>query len=237
MSAPVDQARSLAAQVWSTRLHAEEEAARHFRALTDALKTTGASAHLVAMAEQAHADELRHASVCRDLIEHFGGRGRDASPSAAQGHVPVALVDRQQLLREVVALSCITETLSTALLAELVRAARDEVSERAMRSILRDEVSHSRLGWAYLAEAHAAGAPDCVGPRLASMLDTSLGADFWRTEAPAPFESELAGFGQLPRADRQRLVLETLHGVVFPGLELFGIDVALGKAWCDAATR
>lgn len=230
-----DELSSLAVRVWATRLHAELDAARRFRSLARALSTTGASDHLADMANEAHADELRHASICGELVEYFGGEPPVASPAAEAELSPAPPNAPEWLVRELVAVSCITETLSTALLAELVRAARDEVCERAMRTILRDEVSHSRLGWAYLAEAHAAGTPDHVGPRLAGMLEASLGADFWRVEAPASFEAELAGVGQLPRADRQRVVLDTLDGVVFPGLELFGVDVGQGRAWCKGA--
>ena len=136
------------------------------------------------------------------------------------------------VLYEVVALSCVTETLSTALLAELVARARDQVCRGAMHEILRDEVKHSRLGWALLAEEHARGVRDCVGRHLPQMLRDTLGPDFFDSQTPLePCATELAGLGFLERPERQRVVQETLEHVIFPGLERFGVDTALGRRW------
>lgn len=231
-----DSARAQARRVWSYRLHTELEAAERFRALAAALRESAASPSIVAMAERAAADELRHASACRELVEHFGGRAPEGRSIVVKPLAPPDVAPEQRLLYEVVALACVTETLSTALLAELIAPADDPLCKKVMRSILRDEVKHSRLGWAYLAERHAPGAPDCVGPHLRRMLIDTLGADFWSPPSAHGAEAELAGLGQLPHAERQRVVWETLQQVIFPGLELFGIDTALGRDWCATST-
>jgi hypothetical protein len=128
-----------------------------------------------------------------------------------------------------------TETLSTALLGELVARATDPVCRQAMHSILSDEVKHSRLGWAFLAEERTRVVRDCVGPHLPAMLEATLGDElFQATAAPDPRLAELAGLGSLERHDRLRVVQETLDRVIFPGLELFGIDTAGGRRWLDA---
>ncbi len=224
-----------AARVWSTRLWSELEAAARFRALVPALIAGQASRGVVAMAERAAADELRHAALCRQLVEHFGGPAPpEPTIVVVEPVAPLEVAPSQRVLFEVIALSCVTETLSTALLAELIRPAVDRECKRVMRSILRDEVRHSRLGWAYLAEQHARGAPDCVGPHLASMLQATLGSDFWRATPRHAEVTDLVGLGQLEHAQRQRIVLETLQHVVFPGLERFGVDTTRGRKWCGA---
>jgi hypothetical protein len=215
-------------------LLSELEAAERFRALAATLAASGASSRIVALAERAAADELRHASLCRQLVEHFGGRPPQDPAIVVHPLAPPGVEIEQRLLYEVVALACVTETLSTALLAELVRAARDPVCKRALGSILRDEVRHSRLGWAYLAEEQARGARDCVGPYLPRMLEATLGAEFWSAGASRANERELVGLGQLEHSERRRIVFETLQHVVFPGLERFGIDTGLGRRWCAA---
>lgn len=148
---------------------------------------------------------------------------------------PQGLDAREQIIYELVALSCVTETLSTALLGELVVRATDPVCKQAMHSILRDEVSHSRLGWAFLAEQHARTVRDCVGPHLPAMLEATLGDEVFRaTGAPDPRLAQLAGLGSLERPDRLRVAREALEGVIFPGLEMFGIQTALGRRWLSS---
>jgi hypothetical protein len=138
------------------------------------------------------------------------------------------------VLYEIVALSCITETLSTALLGELVTRAGDPVCKQAMHSVLRDEVNHSRLGWAFLAEERARGGRDCVGRHVPEMLAAALGPHFFTfADAPDAQQKELAAIGSLERPERQRVVRETLETVVFPGLERFGIETSPAKRWLE----
>jgi hypothetical protein len=225
----------MAARVWSYRLWSELEAAERFRTLAPILRGVGASATVAEMAEVAAADELRHATLCRQLIDHFGGAAPAERPISVRRIAPRELEGRACVLYEVVALSCMTETLSTVVLAELVAQARDPVCRHAMHTILRDEVNHSRLGWAFLAEEHARGTGDCVGRYLPRMLEATVGEELFSTEIrPDPKLTELAGLGALELGDRQRMVRDTLQGVVFPGLERFGVETSLGRHWLEA---
>jgi hypothetical protein len=107
------------------------------------------------MALRAASDETRHAEMCADLVEHFGGR-LDAAPCGEPPEVaPACLVLRERVLYEVVALSCITETLSAALLGAMVERATDVRVRETVQRILRDEIDHGRLGWAHFAREHA----------------------------------------------------------------------------------
>ena len=226
--------RKAAYGVWSYRLESELDAAERFRSLAPTLQALGSSPSLVDMAHEAASDELRHASLCRELIVHFGGTLPTEKPRVPAGRIaPAGLEDRERALYEIVALSCITETLSTALLGELVARAGDPVCKQAMHSILRDEVNHSRLGWALLAEEHARGARDCVGRHVPEMLEAALGPHFFAFAAPDAQQTELAAIDSLERPERQRIVRETLEGVVLPGLERFGIETSPTKRWLD----
>jgi bacterioferritin (cytochrome b1) len=230
-----DAVETLARRLWANRLVSELEAAQRFAALIPTLETLGASRAIVAMVEQAAADELRHANSCRELVRHFGGTPQPSAAAIRLRRVaPPSVHGRDSVLYEIVAQSCVTETLSTALLGELVTRARDPVCRQVMHSILCDEVNHSRLGWAYLAEEHARGARDCVGPFLPSLLDATLGAGFLSSRAALdPQLTELAGLGSLELSERQRIVRETLVHVIFPGFDRFGIDTAPGRRWLD----
>jgi hypothetical protein len=234
MTDPTDSAAVLeaASRVWRFRYRMELEAAERFRGLAERLSTAGASRAVVEMARRASSDELRHAERCLALVSHFGGTPGSRPVVETRPVAPRALDGRARLLYEVVALSCVTETLSTALLGALVERARDSVAKVTLHSILRDEVEHSRLGWAYLAEEHARGAPDCVSESLGAMLSSTLSDELFGASSNAnELDRALAGLGSLERAERLRIVRETLNAVVFPGLERFGIDTTRGKAW------
>jgi ferritin-like protein len=226
-------ARALAARVWTNRRRVELEAATRFRLLSTALAEHGSSETIVSLAREAAADELRHADRCATLVEHFGGDPPPtlAAPPTVPRVAPAGLPARDALLFEIVALSCVTETLSTALLGALVDAARDSLAKETMHGILRDEVRHSRLGWAHLAEAHASGAPDVVSAHLPAMLATTLGTDLFDPTPPNATDELLSGYGALTRPESLRVTRDCFHHVVFPGLERFGIDTAGGKRW------
>jgi hypothetical protein len=228
----IARARAAAARIWSYRSVVELDAAERFRRLSLQLTDHGTSEGVIDMAKRASSDELRHAEKCLDLVRHFGGAVEAPKAPEARPVAPSSLETRERLLYEVVALSCVTETLSAALLGALVERARDSLAKSVLHSILRDEVVHSRLGWAFLAEEHARGARDCVSERLASMLSSTLSDELFDGPAEvSDVDRVLAGFGSLERAERRRVVEETLHAVVFPGLERFGIDTSRGTAW------
>jgi hypothetical protein len=52
-----------------------------------------------------------------------------------------------------------------------------------MRSILRDEVGHCRLGWAHLAAEQRCGAADVVGAHLPAILKGTLQEELFFTWA------------------------------------------------------
>jgi hypothetical protein len=215
----------------------EREAAERFRRLSAELVRFGASAVVMEMARRAATDELRHAERCLDLVSHFGEMVPAMEVAPARTVAPRSLDERERVLYEVVALSCVTETLSTALLGALVERARDPLAKETLHSILCDEIEHSRLGWAFLAEEHARGARDCVSEWLGPMLSSTFSDELFDASSDASaLDRALAGFGALERAERQRVVRETLHAVVFPGLERFGIDTTRGRSWLGNKT-
>jgi hypothetical protein len=214
----------------------ELEAAARFGHLSEALADTGARREVVGLAREAAEDELRHAALCRQLVVHHGGHVEPSGlPVSAQDLprpiAPRGLDRRQRLLYEVIALSCVTETLSLALLGRLVERANDDATRRAMQSILRDEVRHSRLGWAHLASEATSGARDIVGAYLPAMLAGTVQPELFSAGPEHPLAEDLGGLGALSRRERRDVFARTLTQVIFPGLECFGVDTARGRRW------
>jgi hypothetical protein len=228
---PTAESRRLAARVWSARRVVELDAAMRFEQLATELAAQGASSNVTGLAREAAAEELRHAELCGMLSRHFGGLPASVESLPLRRLAPPELGPRDALAYEVVAVCCVTETLSTALLGGLVERATDPLARRSLQSILRDEVRHSRLGWAYLAETAPPTAMASVSRHLPALLAATLADELFDESTVAFGEAALAGLGQLERAERRRIVHETLERVVFPGLELFGADAEAGRRW------
>jgi len=229
----VSDMRSEAALIWSFRARAEVEAADRFARLAYRLSGAGAAIQVVQMAQSAASDEIRHAELCADLARHFGSEPKTRTGGDPPEVAPSGLVARERVLYEVVALSCVTETLSAALLGAMAEQARDDRVRDAVHSILRDEIEHGRLGWAHLSLEHARGYGRFLGDYLPAMLQGTIDDELFR-EGDDPNEkhdTELAGWGALRRADRRVLFTATMREVVFPGLERFGVDTSAGARW------
>ncbi len=229
-------AERVAANVWRRRQRFEMEAAARFEQLAVALASHGAQATVVAMAEEAAHDERRHAALCGELVQHYGGEATSVPSVAPRAVSPRQLTPREQLLYEVVAMCCVTETLSSALLGTLVEQADDSLTLRSMRTILRDEVQHSRLGWAHLAAERQRGVNDVIGPFLPAILAGTVAEEVFSDEPEHPLQDALGARGALSRADRLRVFDETMRQVVFPGLRRFRIDTQTGETWLAERT-
>ncbi|WP_437738384.1 ferritin-like domain-containing protein [Sorangium sp. So ce1335] len=228
-------ARGAAAGVWRSRAHAELEAAARFSRLAEQLETAGAVAPVVAMARAAAADERRHAELCAALARELGGAA--FTPRAVAGAAEVAprgLDRRERVLYEVVAMACVTETLSAALLGEMVERATDPRVRETMQHILRDEVDHARLGWAHLAAERQRGCADVIGEHLPAMLAGTVHEEVFSSWTEHPAQEALSGLGALDRAERRRIFDETMRRVVLPGLRHLGIDTGRGEQWLAA---
>ncbi|MDI1449907.1 ferritin-like domain-containing protein [Polyangium sp. 6x1] len=225
-------AREAAAQIWRHRARAELEASARFERLARELAACDAVAPVVTMAREAAEDERRHAQQCAALVRELGGLPFELGPvPAARVVTPGGLGPRERLCYEVVAMSCVTETLSAALLGELVARATDSLVRDTMQHILRDEVDHARLGWAHLAAEYERGARDVVGPSLPAMLAGTISEELFSSWAEHPAQEALSGLGALDRAERRRIFRDTMSLVVFPGLGRFGVDTGQGERW------
>jgi hypothetical protein len=230
--------RGVLAGVWAFRARAERDAIVRFRRLASELRRLGAEQRVIELASAAVDDEQRHAQLCSDLAGHYGSRDSPTIGSApAIGPRDALPADRT--LYEVVAFCCVTETLNTSLMQVAYSRARVPYVRAALREILRDEIWHSRLGWAHLYSARANGQGDFLPAALPRMLAGAVRMELF-TDSPAEAGDGvelLADHGELPQATRIEVFESAARDVLLPGLEGLGIDTGAARAWISDALR
>jgi hypothetical protein len=222
--------RLQAAEAWVFRWKVELEAELRFGRLARRLAEQSAVPAVIKLAEKASLDEHRHAAYCADLAQSYGAQLTAAS-SFAPEIAPALLENRDKVLYEVVAACCITETESVSVLTTLVNAAGGRTMRRILRELLRDEVGHSRLGWAHLADESRRRSVGFLGRFVPYMLEGSVVEGLFDAPNPERESPELLAHGILPHSAKRAVFTQTLTEVVFPGLERFGVDTAPARDW------
>jgi len=227
-----EELRRKAGEAWAFRTRVEREAARRFARLAAAVAAFDADSPVPALLRQAAEDEHRHAALCADLSAVYGQPVSAAAEDAAIA--PGSLGPRAAVLYEVVASCCITETESVATLTTLLAEQVEPRVERVLREIARDEVIHGRIGWAHLAREASISDVSFLSPWIPAMLAGTVDEGLFAA-AGADLESrELLRHGVLPHSLKRSIFVGTLEGVVFPGLEKFGISPRPARQWLEA---
>ncbi len=226
-----------AGRLWAFRARVELEAAARFEDLGARLRALDAAPEVCGLAARASEDERRHHAMCVELARYFGVEPSSFAPAPP---MPVGLGrkdPRERLLAEVVAMSCVTESLSTALLIEMRREATVARVREVAHEVLRDEVDHARLGWAHLASEVSRGVDvGWLGPRLPDMLAATVHEELFGPPEPDPGAAlQLEGRGGLRRRTRCDVFVATMEGVVFRGLERVGVRTDAGRHWLRRA--
>lgn len=210
-----------ASRVWRHRERIEREAAMLFGQLGATLVEAG-HPQLATRAFTAAADEHRHAERCRALVIALAGATvppADAPRTLELGPGHLALRDRA--LYAAVAMGCVTESLSCALLLELRAAATHPLVVATVTEILRDEIEHARIGWAVLAAEARMRDVTWLRPLVPAMAAAAVAEDV----TPMAGDDALAGLGILPRGRVRALVAQTWATVIAPGLAHHGLRV------------
>ena len=208
-----------AARVWRHREGVEREAAALFETLGVELAAFG-YCELAVRAATAAKDERRHAARCRAIVEALTGTTVwTAEPPRRLVLGLAALTHRDRVLYAAVAVGCITESLSCALLLELRELTTHPIVTETVAEILRDEIEHARIGWAVLAAEAAARDVGWLATHLTAMRRAAVAEDV----TPMTGEPALAGLGVLPRTRVRELVETTWASVIEPGMSRYGI--------------
>ena len=225
-----------AAQTWAERAQSELGAPRRFRELADGLQAGGAQETLIALAARAVRDEEEHAFLCAKMARELGHETGFAKPEGIHASASPSWADRpakrERVLLDVVSMCCITESFNTSLLHTLYSRTEAGPVRALLHRILRDEVRHAQIGWAFLGAERQRGEGDVVADYLEEMLDISIRDAVFLPVAVAD-DAESLSLGVLPRSQRRVHLCTTLDEVIVPGFAHFGIDTSAMTAWRD----
>ncbi len=222
--------QQVVARTWGLRYRIETEASLRFGVLSHRLEAFGAPRAVFELAERASKDETRHAAHCERIFREVGGAQLTAVDRVVE-YAPKTWAERERLTYEVVAQCCVAETQSMASLVTLLEGAGSRELKAVLHELARDEVHHSRLGWAYLAWARPRVDFSFLGPLLPGMIEGSAGPEIFTAAEAAADDPELLRQGVVPQAMRKQVYVETLQSVVFPGFETLGVDTAAARRW------
>jgi hypothetical protein len=218
--------RHAAAHVWRIRERTEHEAATLFDRLSCDLMEAHAPYPFVDLAMRCADDERRHAIHCRAVVDSIVPALPALAPDPTVRLGPAGMSAAQRALYTSVALGCVTESLSTALLLEM-RGHAEGIVREALDVIVRDEVRHSRLGWAHLAWAATRSDVRWLTSAVPVMLASALEDEVPASAHDAEDRAQLAALGILAPDTIARIADETVRTTILPGLARYGVAVPL----------
>lgn len=174
------------------------------------LLSLGAPPELLRRAQQAMADETRHAELAFGLARAYGGQIVGPGPLSIEGAL-AGRVDEESLLRQVFREGCVGETVAALEAGEGAVMATGGAERALLEGIVRDEGEHAALAWAtvrWLCQRMGARAHAVLASELARASHPPEGR---RTEGV-----DLTRFGLLGEARRAALRVEVVRDLVAP---------------------
>ena len=233
----VPEVREAAQRTWVGRMVNEHRSSAVFASLVPQLIDASCGVEAQMLALHMGSEEIYHAELCARVVRAFGGApvAHTEGPVAAMpAHAGLSALER--VMRNVLFIGCLCETVAVALETEERELATEPLVRETLDRILRDEVMHARFGWVFLAQCLDQLGDDARA-RTADYLRGSF-AYFERREVEylpinPPVRGEIRaqreGAGLCDGATARELFYETVRGVVVPRFEQMG--VAAGRAW------
>ena len=240
-----ERARASAVATWRGRMVNEHVSARVFASLEHQLLRAGLPARARAAAGMV-GDEHRHAELCAAVVEALGGAASAELPHLPEVPEHADADPLEAALRNVISISCLSETVAVALIDAERRTAGPPALADLLSHIVADEVQHARSGWRLLEDCARRLGP-VQYPRGRSAMVRYLAADDLRSAvadlaaahlvehelrhlparpAPSP-AAEAIGVCDGPGA--RQLFFATVEQVIVPGLRAHGLDAL--TAW------
>ena len=231
--------REAAAATWRARMVNEHRSSAVFAGLVPQMIEASTGFDLQTAALRAATEEVFHAALCGDVVRAFGGDARaEAEPELTPPPRHAGLDARERLLRNVMFVGCLSETVAVGLLTEEHALCTDPWVRGVLEVILADEVAHAKLGWRHLAAA-APTLDEAARARTSAYLRVAFGYLEEKELALLPVSPPLADADVRGReaaglcsGDAARGVFyDTLASVVVPSLDALGFEAS--AAWRD----
>ncbi|MGB1016936.1 MAG: ferritin-like domain-containing protein [Nannocystaceae bacterium] len=225
-------ARQSAIETWRGRMVNEHVSARVFAALIPQMMRAEVDGARQAAVAEMIADELRHARQCAAVVVALGGEAiadyPDIPPVPEHDDVPPL----EALLRNVLSISCLSETVAVALISSERDDAGPAVLRETLELILADEVRHARFGWRLLEELSEqlpAATKQRLGAYLVAAFRELRAYELAQLPARSAPSEAAEAVGVCDGHEARRLFFDTVSEVIIPGLEDHGIPAAV--AW------
>lgn len=237
-------AMKVAVATWRKRMVHEYESASVFAQIVPQLMEGGATIDFKTTVLRCAMDELRHATLCAQVIKFLGDDPR-TEVEIELGEVPkhTDCTKRISALRNLLFAS-LTETISMGLLTEERERVKEPYIARVLRRLAADESLHARVGWTYLAAVHEDLSdeerqslrdymPVALGHMEAELLHAMpLGSG---VKPPKPIMDDLFALGFSEGSRARSLMYDAIDEVVLSRLDAFGLHGS--EAWENRITH
>jgi hypothetical protein len=176
----------------------------------------GAPSDIVADAQRASLDEIRHARICFGLARRYGSV--EAGPGPLRVDDALGVLDLVALAKLTAEEGCVGETFGALLAERQAVMASDPVVKAALTRIARDEQRHAELAWRFIAWASHVG-----GTLVVDEVARAIAAAVVATRA-TPLRALTAdvtvwhAHGRLTCAESSAIAGEGIESIVLPAL-------------------
>jgi hypothetical protein len=179
------------------------------------LLALGAPLELLEGAQQAIADETRHAHLCFSLARKYSGQAM--GPGRLSLSHALGASDLRGSLLTAVLEGCVGETVAAIEAAEAAEHCDSAALRVLLRGIADDERRHAELAWRFVAWA-LDGAPDELIAEVETLFHqhTYQALPTSAEQGPSQLEQTLLRYGHLPETHRATLRQQVLAKVVAP---------------------
>lgn len=236
VGSPEESLRLSAIPTWLGRMRNEHGSSRVFQAMSEHAHSLGYSEFAQELATFAE-EEIRHGVLCGAIATALGGTAlTEALPQAQYPLHSDAKSSLESLLRNVVSVSCMSETVAVALIGAELEAMKETMPDAPITLILEqiwaDEIGHSRVGWRFL-HVHAAQLEEESRLSLCAYVTHALNQLEEHELAHLPLNASPppggARYGLCSGAEARILLHATVEQVILPSLALAGLKPAISR--------
>lgn len=225
-----DNLRRHAIPTWLGRMRNEHGSARVFRAMSQHAASLGFDAfaeELLVFADE----ELHHGVLCGAVATALGGTATiEALPEAPYPWHNDAKSENEALLRNVISVSCLSETVAVTLIGAELEEMEAEPLQSPIIPILKgiwaDEIGHSRVGWRFLHQRAAgldAESRHSLGRYISHALQELVRHELAHLPLGVTPPQGGARYGLCSGSDARKLLQATIDDVILPSLALAGL--------------